>query len=181
MVNLNITVINDFDINTYASGNTIESGESGFLANYTSQQQDINSAIKSRGDYNQSAYYLILTDKNPSSAGEKGLMPIGRQFGYIYMGNANTKTPAHELGHGAFQLKHPFSTHSYGWNENATNWLLDHNNGEHLPYDHWKNIHNPNIHIGIFDGDGEGESNTINPNNSSEIKKPECKVLYLSS
>ena len=163
VLNLNITVINDFtsDLDGLTPDGTIQSGESGFLANYTSQQQSINSAIKSRSDYNQSAYYLILTDKNPSTANQKGLMPIGRQFGYIYTSNRTTSsithTAAHELGHGAFQLKHPFSTHSYAWSQGATNWLLDYNNGEHLPYAHWKNIHNPNIHISIFDGDGEGE------------------------
>ena len=157
MVNLNVTVINDFtsDLNALAPDGNIQSGESGFLANYTNQQQSINSVLKSSPDYKQNAYYLILTDKTPSTAGEKGLMPIGRQFGYIY--DISSKTMAHELGHGAFQLKHPFSTHSYGWSENATDWLLDYNNGEHLPYAHWKNIHNPDIHIGIFDGDGEGE------------------------
>ncbi|WP_158837573.1 fibronectin type III domain-containing protein [Polaribacter sp. L3A8] len=156
MVNLNITIVNDFNLDSYASGTTIESGESGFLANYTSQQQTINTALKTRPDYNATAYYLIITDKNPSTPGEKGLMPIGRQFGYIYA--ATTKTIAHELGHGAFQLKHPFSTHSYGWSENATNWLMDYTNlATHLPYVQWQSMHNPNIHIGIFEGDGEVE------------------------
>ncbi|QFZ53916.1 hypothetical protein FEZ18_03365 [Oceanihabitans sp. IOP_32] len=159
MVNLNITEINNFTstLNNLTPNGSIESGESGFLANYTQQQQAINSALKSRPDYKQSAYYLILTDKTPSKANQKGLMPIGRQFGYIY--SVNSKTIAHELGHGAFQLKHPFSTHSlYKWNEGDTNWLMDYpNSATHLPYAHWKNIHNPNIRIGVFDGDSEGE------------------------
>ncbi|WP_146608970.1 phage tail protein [Gelidibacter algens] len=165
MVNLSITEINDFekDLNELASTGTIDSGESGFLANYTPQQQAINSKIKSRSDYNTTAYYLILTDKKPSTTGQKGLMPLGKQFGYIYTGNATPSgaggISAHELGHGAFQLKHPFSTHSYGFKEVSTDWLMDYANGEHIPYEHWKEIHNPKLRIGLFDGDHEAEHN----------------------
>jgi hypothetical protein len=164
MVTFNITEINNFTsyLDELTPDGTIQSGESGFAAQYTSQQREINDKLKAHlsTNFKQNAYYLILTDKTPSTAGEKGLMPIGRQFGYIY--NTSGKTPAHELAHGAFQLKHPFSTHSYGWSPESTNWLLDYRNGEHLPYAHWKNIHNPSLRIGIFDSDGEGES-TVDP------------------
>ncbi|MCD9637499.1 hypothetical protein, partial [Tenacibaculum maritimum] len=56
-----------------------------------------------------------------------------------------------------FQLKHPFSTHSYQYPEKATNWLLDYKEGTKLPFVHWQAIHNPKLRIGIFDGDQEGE------------------------
>ncbi len=167
-VSLNISVINDFTatLNSLTPDGTIKSGESGFAAQYTEQQRSINKALKEHGNFNPEAYYLILTDKQPSSAGEKGLMPLGRQFGYIFTANsppsgAGGITVAHELAHGAFQLKHPFSTHSYKYATGSTNWLLDYNNGEHLPYVHWKAIHNPKLRIGVFDGDSEGESTTI--------------------
>ncbi len=163
-VSLNISVINDFTatLNSLTPDGTIKSGKSGFAAQYTEQQRSINKALKEHGNFNPEAYYLILTDKQPSTAGEKGLMPLGRQFGYIFTANsppsgAGGITVAHELAHGAFQLKHPFSTHSYKYATGSTNWLLDYNNGEHLPYVHWKAIHNPKLRIGIFDGDGEGE------------------------
>lgn len=164
MVNINITEVDDFSpqLDLLAPDGTIDSGESGFLANYTAQQQDINAALNDRPDYRQSAYYLILTDKTSTKSGQNGLMPVGRQFGYVYTSNCSTadcipRTAAHELGHGAFQLKHPFSELSYAWNEGDTNWLMDYSNAEHLPYVHWKAIHNPEIRIGIFDDDEEGE------------------------
>ncbi len=163
-VSLNISVINDFTatLNSLTPDGTIKSGESGFAAQYTEQQRSINKALKEHGNFNPEAYYLILTDKQPSTAGEKGLMPLGRQFGYIFTANsppsgAGGITVAHELAHGAFQLKHPFSSHSYKYATGSTNWLLDYNKGEHLPYVHWKAIHNPKLRIGVFDGDSEGE------------------------
>ncbi|WP_369049318.1 deaminase domain-containing protein [Tenacibaculum sp. UWU-22] len=164
MVNFTITEINDFkaDLEALTPNGIIESGESGFAAQYTEQQRQINNELKQHPQYQQDAYYIILTDKTPSSSNEKGLMPLGRQFGYIYTNNCTTAnciplTSAHELGHGAFQLKHPFSKYSYQYPEKATNWLLDYKEGTKLPFVHWQAIHNPKLRIGIFDSDGEGE------------------------
>ncbi len=150
--------ITDFTITPNAEGK-IDSGESGFAANYTQQQQEINENLRSRADYNSNAYYLITTDLQPSTTGEKGLMPLGRQLGYIFGKEAHTL--AHELGHGAFKLKHPFSDKSYGWTRGTTNWLMDYTQGEHLPYIQWQEIHNPNLRIGIFDSDSEGKKYNI--------------------
>ncbi len=160
LVQLNIKEINDFtnDLERLVSDDTIESGESEFLSQYTAQQKAINGALKVRNDFNKKAYYLILTNKKPSKEGEEGFMPLGKQFGYLFMSSgANERTIAHELGHGTFQLKHPFSSKSYGYEEKATSWLLDYGKGEKIPYVHWKEIHNPKLRLGIFDKDEEGE------------------------
>ncbi|WP_437822903.1 hypothetical protein [Tenacibaculum mesophilum] len=164
MVNLTITEINDFknDLEALTPDGTIQSGESGFAAQYTEQQRQINNKLKQHSQYQQDAYYLIVTDKTPSFASEKGLMPLGRQFGYVYTTNCSTAdcvalTAAHELGHGAFQLKHPFSSQSYQYAQKATNWLLDYKDGTKLPFVHWQTIHNPKLRIGVFDRDSEGE------------------------
>ncbi|MFL0136932.1 hypothetical protein V2633_10640, partial [Tenacibaculum maritimum] len=176
MVNLTITEINDFkeDLDVIVPDAVIQSGESGFAAQYTEQQRAINNKLKEHPQYKNDAYYLILTNKQPTSTAERGLMPLGRQFGYIYTANCNTAnciplTAAHELGHGVFQLKHPFSTHSYQYPEKATNWLLDYKEGTKLPFVHWQAIHNPKLRIGIFDGDQEGEQVTIT--DISELKE----------
>ncbi|WP_440121037.1 hypothetical protein [Tenacibaculum sp. Ill] len=165
MVNLTITEINDFknDLEALTPNGTIQSGESGFAAQYTEQQRQINNKLKQHSQYQQDAYYLIVTDKTPSSTSEKGLMPLGRQFGYVYTTNCSTAdcvalTAAHELGHGAFQLKHPFSSQSYQYAQKATNWLLDYKDGTKLPFVHWQTIHNPKLRIGVFDRDSEGQS-----------------------
>ncbi|WP_422091810.1 hypothetical protein [Tenacibaculum ovolyticum] len=160
MVNLTITEINDFKdhLEALTPNSIIQSGESGFAAQYTEQQRTINNKLKQHSKYKQDAYYLILTDKQPSSANEKGFMPLGRQFGYIYTKNrGDAITAAHELGHGAFQLKHPFSKHSYKYAEKATNWLMDIKGDVKLPLVHWQAIHNPKLRVGIFDGDQENE------------------------
>ena len=181
LVKLNIKEVNDFtnDLESLVTDNTIESGKSGFGAQYTLQQREINNVLKSRTDFNKSAYYLILTNKKPSTKEEKGLMPLGRQFGYVYLNNgADEHTVAHELGHGAFQLKHPFSTKSYGFSEKETNWLLDYKGGDKIPYVHWKEIHNPKLRIGLFDGDGDAQSVTTSMPIALSINKKKYNGKY---
>lgn len=170
--------ITDFTI--HAPNGTIDNGKSGFAANYTKQQQEINSALRNRQDYDSHAYYLITTDLIPTEP-EKGFMPLGRQFGYIFCRTANCipHTIAHEIGHGTFELKHPFSEHSYGWTPGSTNWLMDYAEGEHLPYIQWQAIHNPNIHIGIFDSDSEGEYTSEENNNSDAATDEQEEAITL--
>ncbi|MDX8553259.1 DNA/RNA non-specific endonuclease [Tenacibaculum sp. 1B UA] len=185
MVNLTITEINDFknDLETLAPNGTIQSGESGFAAQYTEQQRQINNKLKQHPQYQQDAYYLIVTDKTPSSANEKGLMPLGRQFGYIYTANAPPSgvggLAAHELGHGAFQLKHPFSSQSYQYAQKATNWLLDYKDGTKLPFVHWQTIHNPKLRVGVFDKDEEGQ-NTVISGIPKEFENPDGTFSFLT-
>ncbi len=161
LVNISVTELNDFSnsLESIVSGSIIESGKSGFVSQYSKQQKQINKALKGRNDFKKEAYYILLTNKTPSTKNEKGLMPLGRQFGYVYMNNgADEKTVAHELGHGAFQLKHPFSKQSYGYSEKETDWLMDYGDAVKLPFVHWVQIHNPSLRIGVFDRDSEGQS-----------------------
>lgn len=62
-----------------------------------------------------------------------GYMPYGRRFGFIKAGS-NTKTFAHELGHGAFGLQHTFPDVAQGSTDN----LLDYGNGNHLANWQWE-------------------------------------------
>ncbi|MFM9403652.1 hypothetical protein ACKLNQ_17235 [Myroides odoratimimus] len=69
----------------------------------------------------EAAFYLFVSDKE---GGQFGRMPIKNQFGFITdprKGDRNKKekeskyialTSAHELGHGAFELQHPFTQYN---------------------------------------------------------------------
>ncbi len=132
------------------------------FANYSPKLQDINRHLfQSLGDdYRHDTYYLIFTDV-ASSTGLAGFMPLQRQYGYLFDGgNEETKSSsslvaAHELGHGIFGLRHPFS--QFNIPQNATDWLMDYANGDQLPYLHWDHIYNPDFQLYLFQGDQEGE------------------------
>src|SRR5690606_2249913 len=71
-----------------------------------------------------------------------GYMPLNRQVGFIY-DNPSPIIVAHELGHGAFNLRHTFSPEALIANEFDTQNLMDYNGGSDLWKYQWDLIHNP--------------------------------------
>ena len=168
-VNLTIEALNALPLPSDLLGpdNAIDTEGSSTFANYASEQQAINSyVIQSLGGrYRTDTYYLLFTDK-PSSTNLAGFMPLKRQFGYLFNGgDSETKSTqslvaAHELGHGIFAMKHPFSQHNIP--QSTTDWLMDYAQGDQLPYLHWDQIYNPDFEVYLFQGDEQGES-ILNP------------------
>ncbi|MGO4773740.1 fibronectin type III domain-containing protein [Flavobacterium sp. W22_SRS_FK3] len=118
--------------------NEIQCGASGVFDVYTNDQNNIIGAIESSSDfeYNDKTYYVIYTGK----AGQnnyKGFMPLGKQYAFVF-NNGNLKTAAHELGHGIFGLKHPFSDESEA---GKTDLLMDYGDGTLLSHNDWDIIH----------------------------------------
>ncbi|TDO72748.1 fibronectin type III domain protein [Flavobacterium chryseum] len=117
--------------------NEIECGDSDVFNVYTGGQNDIISQIESIADfkYNEKTYYVLYTGKSGQN-GYDGFMPLGGQYAFVF--DNSLKTAAHELGHGIFGLKHPFSTKS---ESGKTNLLMDYGAGTVLSHNDWDIIH----------------------------------------
>ncbi|WP_456315328.1 fibronectin type III domain-containing protein [Pseudomonas shirazensis] len=117
--------------------NEIECGDSDLLNVYTGGQNDIISQIESNSDfkYNEKTYYVLYTGKSGQN-GYDGFMPLGGQYAFVF--DNSLKTAAHELGHGIFGLKHPFSTKA---ESGKTNLLMDYGTGTVLSHNDWDIIH----------------------------------------
>jgi TANFOR domain-containing protein len=147
--------------------NPFDDGNSGLLSNYT---DDMKMVINAQGDLIDDEYYLFVIDK-PASGDKLGYMPRGKQAGFIFtdphgtqdddMRNARiVTTMAHELGHGAFTLKHTFAENT-SLTERSTDNLMDYNNGTQLWKTQWDRIHDPVTVLGLFESDESGAM-TIN-------------------
>ncbi|WP_103072662.1 fibronectin type III domain-containing protein [Aquimarina sediminis] len=144
--------------------NEINAGDSGVLAEYSPEEAAINTYFKANSNHKDEAYYIFVTDiKGVNSVTKEelgGFMPLKSQFGYIFQGaKDDAVTAAHELGHGVFGLKHPFS--EYGTSEKATDFLMDYNDGSIFNHMDWENIYAPGFKLYWFQGDEDGESVTI--------------------
>jgi len=117
--------------------NQIECGDSDLLNVYTGGQNDIISQIESNPDfkYNEKTYYVLYTGKIGQN-GYKGFMPLGGQYAFVF--DNTLKTAAHELGHGIFGLKHPFSSDV---ESGKTDLLMDYGTGTVLSHNDWDIIH----------------------------------------
>jgi len=91
-----------------------------------------------------------------------GYMPLQRQVGFIY-DSPNLFIIAHELGHGAFNLRHTFSPENFIAAERTTQNLMDYNGGTELWKHQWEFIRDPqNIWFAWAQEEGEGEATVSN-------------------
>ena len=151
-VTLDITWAAPFDITTYLSDGVLETKDVfGDLTDYSLSQQKIINAYKAIGKVANDTYYVFITNAK-SSTEQGGYMALGGQFGFVF--DQTERTLAHELGHGIFKLAHPFKKKQQG---NVPS-LMDYTSDEDLLFADWKQINDPAFKIGIFQGQGEGES-----------------------
>lgn len=144
--------------------NPFDDGSSGLLSNYT---DDMRMVINAQGDLTDDEYYLFVIDK-PASGSKLGYMPRGKKAGFIFTDSHGMEdtparnariviTMAHELGHGAFTLKHTFADNT-SLPQGSTDNLMDYNNGTQLWKLQWDRIHDPATVLGLFEGDEGGAS-----------------------
>ncbi|GIM53286.1 hypothetical protein CAPN004_23150 [Capnocytophaga cynodegmi] len=82
-------------------------------------------------------------------------MRLGGQFGFALDGNS--RTIAHELGHGIFRLEHPFKKDET--KKGTFRTLMDYAQETTFTYSDWKQINDPKLKIYAFQGQSQGEHN----------------------
>lgn len=173
-VNFNVTTENVDLPSSYYPKNTIECGDSGWLAQYTEEQNAIIAYVKTKIKYQKDCYYILVTNI-PSSKGLAGFMPLKRQFGFIFSNAKNkeedkgstSKTIAHELGHGVFGLQHPFTEYN---TTIPTELLMDYGTGTEFSHNDWQVLHAPGLQLYPFiQGDSDGEH--VEVGNMEELYK----------
>ncbi len=167
--------------------NGLDVGESAWLTAYNDEQKQLVSAVQKLEGYKEDTYYILVFDRNniKPSRSISGFMPLQRQMGFVFSGNANEedkggdmgKVLAHELGHGVFALQHPFG--QYDMQQGATNWLMDYNGGTALPYKHWAQIHNPALKFYVFQKEEDGQ-NTVVSSIPNEFANPDGTYTFLT-
>ena len=153
-INFDIKKQSVLDISTITTKD-IETPDDNPLSHYSKMQQSINRLYPAKNN----EYVLFITVK-ASSTGQKGFMPLGGQYGYVYK-SKDKNTPAHELGHGVFRLEHPWSNKLIKTPQAATNLLMDYAGGAELSHFDWKQINDPKIKIYAFQKQEEGEFNDV--------------------
>ncbi len=137
-----------------------DDGEAGLLSNYSGDMKKVLSAF---GPLRDNTYYLFVIAE-PRNESTLGYMPRNRRAGFLFAGphrgNAREflKTIAHELGHGAFNLKHTFAEHNLP--PGATDNVMDYSDGSALYKYQWDYIHEPRTVPGLFEG-GEERAVTL--------------------
>ena len=136
---------------------TLQDDEQQMLSTYSEGMKAIIKAYKNREGVSivDNEFYLFLVDK--SQTGKSGYMPRKHQYGFIYTGETSNiqRTIAHELGHGAFRLQHPWEEYPT-IAEGSTDNLMDYGTGTDLRKYQWDLIHNPPVVVGLVEDLEEG-------------------------
>jgi hypothetical protein len=118
-------------------------GGSGLVNVYNDDQKKI---INAYGALEKNALYLFFVEnvkgKFDGSGDISGYMPLQYQCGFLYE-NPNTSIIAHELGHGAFNLRHTFSEERFIAAQGKTQNLMDYAGGTELWKHQWEEIQDP--------------------------------------
>lgn len=147
---------------------TLECGTSGVFANYTSEQSTFISTYKTANPTKENEYYVFVTSGIAPSRPISGFMPLHRQFGFVFGQQTGNEVKsnaigglatviAHEIGHGVFELQHPWEKYNYNKDSGSTPWLMDYAQGNTLPYTYWQTISHPKTALYLFQGDDSGE------------------------
>ena len=144
----------ELDINNLnASGSLLSTNYSSELRRIINKYKDANNTD------DEQTYYLFIAN-SATDKDIQGYMRLQSQFGFIFTEGQTTKeinhTIAHELGHGAFYLKHPFSEHSLAETEKHN--LMNYGGGTELWKYQWDWVHDPSSWaMNWMQGDEEGQ------------------------
>ncbi len=80
-------------------GESIQTSESGLLATYTNEQQQITTNLQQKlgAAYKKDTYYIIYTDAPSDKSNILGFMPLKRQYGFIFAPPALRSLPYEKL------------------------------------------------------------------------------------
>ncbi|WP_346824763.1 hypothetical protein, partial [Rapidithrix thailandica] len=136
---------------------SFDDGSSGLLSNYTPDMRKVVRAFrKAKPHFDKDALYIFLVRNSASD--KEGFMPRKQRYGFLFADQFSSqsgfvKTLAHELGHGAFRLKHSFEQYP----EDRENLMDYAERGTRLRKYQWDLVHDPVAVWGLFEKDEEGE------------------------
>ncbi|APT21576.1 hypothetical protein BU993_02335 [Flavobacterium columnare] len=146
--------------------NTLECGKDALLEKLSEDQSQFVEQYKAGKDIKKDQYYVFVTKGITPSRAISGFMPRHSQFGFVFTNQSGDEVKAgndlatiigHELGHGVFELEHPWEQFSTGDKNSNTPWLMDYALGTKLAYPHWQRISHPKFGVYVLDGSEKGE------------------------
>jgi hypothetical protein len=155
-VNFKVTKVNSFENNQWDldRDSCLKTDASNVVSSYTNEMKRLNDDYRLDNNISSDEICLMLMgkSKSPNNMTIYGQMPRGRQIGYLFTemsGGDFYETAAHEIGHGAFALKHLFDYAGVQTGMITPVNLMDYGSGEQLIKFQWDLIGDPAVVLGI--------------------------------
>lgn len=128
------------------------------LKAYTEEQKNIINYFRDNHPKPKGNEFVLFWSPEASESGVKGFMPLSKRYGFIFEPEKQAdlnRTVAHELGHGAFALRHTWDVFE-SITKGASKNLMDYDGGLELWKWQWDLIQNPAPMVGFENEDEEG-------------------------
>jgi hypothetical protein len=150
----------------------LETTSTNLFTSYSAEMNALITLLKSTRVVEQNTFYLfVLNDAKELNV--IGDMPLGKKYGFIFKNQTLTKqtrTVAHEIGHGLFALKHPFDGASYLVTDPLNN-LMMYGDDRTLCKSQWDLVHDPSLFAGILKDEAGAKELSVNVSALSAFKK----------
>lgn len=162
-VNWTVTQHSGVLVNDVVDG--IDDNDNNILTKFPADMNVVIDAFEAEVNPANDTWYFFLVDRSDKTT-KDGYMPFQQRYGFLTVGDDESKenfirTAAHELGHGAFNLRHPFSNRVRNpLPEGSTDNLMDYNNGEHLFAYQWELVDDPKFTLTWFMSEDEAAQST---------------------
>jgi TANFOR domain-containing protein len=134
---------------------------------FSDEMKELNKAYRYNRNVDDKSVYLFVLNQaatHVNGIDVLGDMPRGKQFGYLFTNGGNGGdlgvTASHEVGHGAFRLKHIFDLSGLTQQLLQPSNVMDYPSGEFLVKYQWDILQDPGIVIGLFESDDNAMSVT---------------------
>ena len=149
---------------------------------YSEEMQAVISAQEAAEGYDENAYYLFIAAKADDAA-VKGYMPKNKKYGFLFPGSKSeikALSAAHELGHGAFCLPHPWDEYGFG-EKDITDNLMGYNDSSALWKVQWEWMHDRGMGIYAFEGEEKNKLAVVNMMSElSVFKNPDNTFTFIA-
>jgi hypothetical protein len=151
-------------VNAISDG--MEDSDDKILTRFTSDMNLVIDAFEASVDPADNTYYMFL-EKESDKTTKDVYMPFVQEYGKLTVGSNVAKddflrTVAHELGHGAYKLRHPFSPKvRHTLTEGSTDNLMDYGTGENLFGYQWELVDDPKFMLTWFMSEDEAAKNRV--------------------
>ena len=174
-VNWTVSKGNNLLVNAVLEG--MEDSDDKILTRFTNDMDLVIDAFEAEADPADNTYYMFLINESGKTS-KDGYMPFQQRYGFLTVGAGVAEekfihTTAHELGHGAFNLRHPFSDRArYPLPEGSTDNLMDYAGGTKMFNYQWDLADDPRLMLAWFMSEEEAAAlDQLTPFEISSLSK----------
>jgi hypothetical protein len=148
-MHFNISIADPYTADFDLDENGLDVSSDGHMTNYSEEMRLLRDRYFDDVTKANRTYYLFVVPDITNDM--NGYMVRGKAVGFIES-DAPANVYAHELGHGAFALRHTFPTLP----KSSSNNLMDYGEYTHLTHHQWEDMHGFDPSFSVFDGEEDG-------------------------